>query len=801
MIQRLDEARVAGSALIHKRDDKLDWDLADSLYGEAFRDYGLDVETLGVEEAGERIRWRSIRVELAAALDDWANNRKWKGEDNQGSWKHLLAVARSGDPDPWRNRFRDSLERSLPDKDPLQNLASAEEIASWPTPTLCLFGRYLARAGAVDEAVAVMRQAQRRHPDDFWINLRLAEFLIKVKPPQTVEGLGFFRVAVALHPEIPGVHLRLGIAFYEQGMFDEAEAAYREALRLKADLLEAHKSLGNALMGQGKLPEAEAEYRQAIRFQPDDPGAHMNLGNALTDQGKLHEAEAEYREAIRLNPDRADPHSGLGNILNEQGKLQEAEAECRKAICLNPNHGNAHCNLGVILSKQGKLAEAEAQCRAAVRLEPDSAELHSSLGGLFGNLAKFAEAETECRKAVRLKPDYQQAHSNLGMALLGQGRLTEAEAECRKAVRLKPHDAVAHCNLGRVLRAQGKLAEGFSEYREAIRLKPDLAEAHYNLGVALRGAGQLSEAEAQYREAIRLKPDFAAAHFNLALALRDAGQLSQAEGQYREAIRLRPDDPEAHYSLGCLLSDQGRLAEAEAKYRDTIRLSPDYAEAHCNLGHLLRDQGHFTAALAELRRGHELGSKRRNWPYPSAKWVGDCDRLVAADAKLPAVLSGKEQPKNIDEELQFALLCQQPCKRLFAASARFYLHAFATRPELADDVQAGHRYNGACTAALAGSGEGKDAKDRDEKERSRWRNQAREWLRADLAAWLTAIKDHPSQVRNLAQQTLRHWQNDRDLDGIRNPTALARLPAAEQEECRRMWTEVEAALKEVAAKK
>src|SRR5213079_3109572 len=40
----------------------------DASYARAFRDYGIDVEALGPVEAAERIRARSIPVELAVAL-------------------------------------------------------------------------------------------------------------------------------------------------------------------------------------------------------------------------------------------------------------------------------------------------------------------------------------------------------------------------------------------------------------------------------------------------------------------------------------------------------------------------------------------------------------------------------------------------------------------------------------------------------------------------------------------------------------------------------------------------------------
>ncbi len=71
-------------------------------------------------------------------------------------------------------------------------------------------------------------------------------------------------------------------------------------------------------------------------------------------------------------------------------------------------------------------------------------------------------------------------------------------------------------------------------------------------------------------------------------------------------------------------------------------------------------------------------------------------------------------------------------------------------------------------------------------------------MKRDLAAWRKTLNKGSPESRNLAQQSLRHWQEDADLDGLHNPTALSRLPADEQEECHKLWTEVEAVLKEAA---
>jgi tetratricopeptide (TPR) repeat protein len=276
--------------------------------------------------------------------------------------------------------------------------------------------------------------------------------------------------------------------------------------------------------------------------------------------------------------------------------------------------------------------------------------------------------------------------------------------------------------------------------------------------------------------------------------LRQQGKLPEAEAACRKAIGLNSEYAEAHVNLGAALQAQGKLPEAVEAYRKAIKLKPDYALAHSNLGLVLMQQGQFAEALAKLRRGHELGSRDPRWPHPSALWV----RLAEVAPKLPQILDGKAKPTNANECLDLAVLCRAH-KRFYAAAARIYGEAFGGQPGLADDVQCRHRYDGACSAALAGCGQGKDAEALGDEDRARLRQQAQTWLRADLEAWGRILGKDPDKARPLVGQTMRHWQADADFAGVRGEEALARLPEAERREWQKLWQETEGLRKRAAS--
>jgi tetratricopeptide (TPR) repeat protein len=858
LVAELEEARLQMTAV---KEEHFDSELGDRLFAQAFQRAGLDVEVLPVEEAAERIRQSSVPVELAAVLDDWALTRMGIRGQSDSSCKHLWRVARGADPDAWRDRMRQALERA--DKQALLDLAGSEEVTRQPSRTLDSLADALLGMEAAEPAQALLQQARQEHADDFWVNHHLAWAFVSTHPPRYDEALRFYTAAAALRPQSPGTHYNLACDLQELGRLDEAIAEYHEAIRLKKDDVGAHYNLGNALQDKGQLDEAIAEYREAIRIKKELPEAHNNLGNALRDKGRLDEAIAEYREAIRLKKDSPKAHSNLGNALREKGRLDEAIAECQEAIRLKKDYAPAHNNLGAALHEKGRLNEAIAEYREAIRLKKDYAMAHSNLGDALRLKGKLDEAIAECQEAIRLKKDFPDAHNGLGIALAGKGRLDEAIAEFREAIRLKKDYPEAHCSLGVALRSKGRTDEAIAEYREAIRLKKDLSVAHNNLGNALRDKGQLEEGIAEYREAIRLKKDDPLAHCNLGDTLRDKGQLDEAIAEireairlnkefpgahnslgnvlrekgrleeaiaeFREAIRLRKDYPEAHANLGNALLDKGRLDEAIAEYREAIRLKKDlpeahirlgvaladrgqldeaiaecqeairlkkdFAAAHCYLGHVLLQQGQFANALTALKHGHELGSKDPGWAYPSAQWVRTAEQLVAMETKLPQLLKGEAQPADNAERLALAHLCQQQ-KRL-AAATRMYAEAFAAEPKVAGDLKAGHRFEAACAAALAGCGQGQDVTQLDEPERARLRRQALAWLQADVAQYTSMVEKGPAQARATVRQQLDGWQGESDFIGAR--AALGKLPEAEQLPWQKLWAEI-GALRQRAAK-
>jgi serine/threonine protein kinase len=335
-----------------------------------------------------------------------------------------------------------------------------------------------------------------------------------------------------------------------------------------------------------------------------------------------------------------------------------------------------------------------------------------------------------------------------------------------------------------------KEAEPHLDWLRAVAsaIEPEGWGKEYRAALASNDKAQRRSALVKLAEAANLWQLPAPALIRLARRLGTAADKASAVRLLRRARHHYPGDFWVNYYLGLKLLPEDR-GEAVRHLTAAVALRPNYAEAHLSLGQVLWQQGKLAEALVELRTGHELGYKRPGLSLFSARWVQE----VELELRLPEILQGKDQPADNAERLVLARVCLSH-KKLCVAAVRYFEEAFAADPKLADDRREQHRYDAACAAALAAAGQGQDADQLNDKERARLRQQARDWLQAELVLLAKRAESGDPKACKVVQVNLKYWQTDADLAGIRDKDAVMKLPAEEQEACRKLWAEVEALL-------
>ena len=457
---------------------------------------------------------------------------------------------------------------------------------------------------------------------------------------------------------------------------------------------------------------------------------------------------------------RVDPNN-VGIALINQGRLSDAIAVYEESLRIDGGDARMHFNLAYILEQRGNRARAVEHCRAALTADPQFTLAHILLGQLLTNMGLPDEGNQHLRQAIALAPGDRKALEALRSALIRLGRLPEARAVWRMALDGNPPEHQAWFGYAELCLFLGQE----NEYRQARR----------DLLVRFDNTKDRTVAERTGRACLLLPgtPDElknAAALTDLAVGTGPAGhQLSYASYVFAGGL--------ADYRLRRFDNAIARMREKGVKEHTASRLV--LAMAQHQKGQ--KDQAVKTLAEAVL-----------SFDWSAAKADG-CDYWIShilrreAEAlilpNLPAFLDGKYQPRDNDERLALVGVCQ--FKNLRGAEAGLFAAAFAADPILAEQAERQRRYRAARAAAVAGCGGSADTSKLSEAERSRWREQALTWLRADLV-WASKLERGSPVPRILA----RAWQTEPDLAALRDSEALNRLPEPERKEWRTLWNDV-----------
>jgi serine/threonine-protein kinase len=762
--------------------------------------------------------------------DFWLNfalggalNERGQGEKAVGYYRAALAVR------PQASVVYNNLATALARKGDLDGaIAEYHKVFALDpkyAPAHMNLGLVLKEKGDLEGSMAAYHKALALAPKDARAHNNLGITL--AEKGDLAGAIAKFQKAITLDPKYASPHYNLGLALSEKQDPDGAIAAYQKALALHPKFAPAYNNLGSTLMTKKDVKGAIACYDKAIALDPKYAQAYSNLGTALEAKGDLPGAVAAQHKAIALDPKNATAHSNLGVALQAQGDLPGAIAAYHKAIALDRRYARAHYNLGNALQAQGDLKGAIAAYQKSIALKPKFALAYYNLGLVLYGQKDLDGAIAEYQKAIAIDPQYAPAHLNLGAALFGKRNVAGAIAAFKQAIALDPKNAPAHLNLGSALYDQKDLKGAIAAFKQAIALHPKLALPHYHLGLALQRQEDLKGAIAAFKEAVALDPKLADAHFNLGKALYRQNDLKGAIAAFQQVIALSPKLALAHYSLGVALNHHKDFEGSIAAYHKAIALDPKYAPAHSNLGNVLIDKGDLDGAIAAFKKALAVDPKlapahasmsqallmqgrfaaaqeaarlalkflpsNHPWREPCNDVLQQAEYLLKLNARLAAFLEGKEKITDAGEQLALAYLCQR-YKQRYALAARFFAAAFAAQSKLANDLQGQHRYRAACAAALAAAGQGKDAVKLEYQERAKLRRQALGWLKADLTACSRLIEKDSPQARAFVLRTLRSWNQDPTLTGLRDESGLVWLVEEEQKACRLFWADVDALL-------
>ena len=303
----------------------IDYDESARRYEEAFQRGGLGSYDVEPGEVARRVAAHGARLAAIAALDDWAacaaaEPRAW-----------ILEVARTVDPDPWRDRVRDQTRWA--DVANLVRLGDDVDVDRQPVTLLVAMATRWRRLGG--DPTDYLLRVHRRYPNDFWVNFELGHLF---SGKHLATSIGFGRAALALRPAASVVHFNLATALVAQGDREAGIHHYRGAIANDPRHQLAYLNLAVVLFNSGDVVGASEHFRALIELEPNEPLGHLGLRRSLLRMGRHREACDRWRDRLRAEPPEHEHWDGFAELCLFVGVERAYREACADLLVRFEDH-------------------------------------------------------------------------------------------------------------------------------------------------------------------------------------------------------------------------------------------------------------------------------------------------------------------------------------------------------------------------------------------------------------------------------------------------------------------------------
>jgi tetratricopeptide (TPR) repeat protein len=260
--------------------------------------------------------------------------------------------------------------------------------------------RVLRRAGDPTEALAVYAAAEelaKRQPE---VGVRVDELGLEraetlLEAGRGHEALALIGDAARKHPEDPRYRLALGQLQYRTGEQEQGLQTLESVLKDQSGNLNVEAAVSDALLALGARHERAGEFtnaerllQRAVDVNPENDTALNYLGYLWADRGTNLEQGLVYIErAIRIGGENGAYLDSLGWANFRLRRYDAAETLLRRAASLSPDEAEIQVHLGDLYEATARLPQAIVAWERALELGiPDAAALRGRIDAALQSL-------------------------------------------------------------------------------------------------------------------------------------------------------------------------------------------------------------------------------------------------------------------------------------------------------------------------------------------------------------------------------------------------------------------------------
>jgi tetratricopeptide (TPR) repeat protein len=207
---------------------------------------------------------------------------------------------------------------------------------------LLLYADCLFRMGQYDEVIRVVKPFVDTHGDHTAANYLVGMAFLRKNRPD--DGQVYIDRVMKSAGEAESLYL-VGASQYEAGDYPAARETLGKAVALNPELPGIHTYMAQALVETGDAEGAKRSFREALQRNPADFEANLRYGALLRVESKTAEAAPYLRAAERLNPNSVPLQYQLATLDLESNDPEAALPRLEKIVAGNPTYLEARIAL------------------------------------------------------------------------------------------------------------------------------------------------------------------------------------------------------------------------------------------------------------------------------------------------------------------------------------------------------------------------------------------------------------------------------------------------------------------------
>ncbi|MCE2502855.1 MAG: tetratricopeptide repeat protein [Chlorobi bacterium] len=304
--------------------------------------------------------------------------------------------------------------------------------------------------GEHDQAIEKLRRAFKFDDESLESRLALADGFLRIGTDSLNKAQIVILQAKKEFPENPQVYVALGDLYFQQGIFQLSEDAYKEAINLNQGLIEPRIRLGISYREQGKRENKPEFYQKALE---------------------------QFNYVTEAAPKEPVPWRQQGEILFLAGLYDQAIASLKQYQELRPDDSQGDYIIALTASRARYYSIAIEPAKRIIRRDDDRSKQFRSQAYRLVALGYYSKAQTAANNG-----DVDSARTFYSLS-------AETYAETPDSV-LDPNDVIYH---GTALMWNRDTVQGLQVWANMIELFPDSCGLAYTVARGMFGIQRYNE--------------------------------------------------------------------------------------------------------------------------------------------------------------------------------------------------------------------------------------------------------------------------------------------------------------------